>query len=302
MFLKDKDIAQSLQIACLLEAGAEKPGNITPSKSFSDLNYRHFLFSAAAVFPAFLNIKNKSVGEMIYEAVKETHSLIDSNTNLGIILLCTPIASAYVRLREKTAEKVMTNDFLKRLRKELHLLLTQLDKKDAELAYKAINLSQAGNLDKVDEGDISKKPDMTLYQSMKLAEDRDNIAFEYVNNFKIIFEFAYPRFLENDNQLDSINSAIIKTYLEILAEYPDSLIARKSGVKKAEEVSNTTKKLLKNIKSEADLYSRKISEFDNYLRNQTVKLNPGTTADLITAVIFLRILAEGKSIIQSWAE
>ncbi len=302
MFLNDKDIAQALQIACLLEAAADKPGNITPSKSFSDLNYHHFLFSAAAVFPAFLNIKNKSVGEIIYEAVKETHSLIDSNTNLGIILLCTPLASAYVRQREKKVEKGIGNDFLKELRKELHLLLTQLDEKDAELAYKAINLSQAGNLDKVDEGDIRDKADMTLYQSMKLAEDRDNIAFEYINDFKIIFEFAYPRFVQNDIQLDSINSAIIKTYLEILAEYPDSLIARKSGINKAEEVSNMAKKLLKDIKSETDLFSRKVSEFDNYLRNQTVKLNPGTTADLITAVIFLRILFEGKSIIQSWAE
>jgi len=300
MLLKDKNIAQALQIACLLEAGADKPGNITPSKSFSDLNYRDFLFSAAAIFPAFLEIENKSVGEIIYEAVKETHSLIDSNTNLGIILLCTPLASAYVSLREKTAGKEIDNDFLKEFRKELHLLLSQLDEKDAELAYKAINLSQAGNLDKVDEGDISEKPDMTLYQSMKLAEERDNIASEYVNDFKIIFEFAYPRFLKNDEQLDSINSAIVKTYLEILAEYPDSLIARKSGMKKAKEVTNMAKELLKDIKKEADLSSKKISEFDNYLRNQAVKLNPGTTADLITAVIFLRILVAGKSIISSW--
>jgi triphosphoribosyl-dephospho-CoA synthase len=323
--LTDRDIAQAIQIACLLEAAAEKPGNISPGKSFNDLNYNHFLFSAAAVFPAFLNIEEKGVGEIVYKGIKETHSLIDTNTNLGILLLTAPLASAYVKLRKRKKQSFFDypsmelekwhkekenklnaeSSFLKELRKELHLVLNNLDKKDAEFAYQAINFSKAGNLDKVEKGDIADNVDLNLYDAMKLAENRDNIAFEYVNDYSIIFDFAYPRFITNMNKIDSIDNLIIKTFIEILAEYPDSLIARKYDFKTAEQISLKTGKLLKKLEN-FDIQSKKaenlIAEFDKYLRSQKRKFNPGTTADIITAVIFLSILVYGKKIIKIWSK
>lgn len=325
MALTDIDIAQALQISCLLEAAADKPGNVSPKKSFDDLNYSHFLISAAAVFPAFLNIRNRGVGEMIYQGIKETHSLINTNTNLGILLLTAPLASAYVNLREKKEEEFFDkqalefenlhrdnkfgietkSSFLNALRKELKLILDNLDKNDADFAYRAINLSKAGNLDKVEKGDVSQKPDLNLYQAMKLAEKRDNISYEYVNNYQIIFEFAFPKFIENMKDIDSIDNLIIKTFLEILAEYPDSLIARKYDLKTAEKVSLRTKMLLDKLRN-IEMNSHKavvlIDEFDKYLRSENRKYNPGTTADFITAVIFLSILVYGKKIIKIWSE
>lgn len=325
MVLTDKDIAQALQIACLLEAAAPKPGNVSPERNFDDLNYYHFLFSAAAVFPAFSNIEARGVGEIIYQGVKETHSLINTNTNLGILMLTTPLVSAYVKLRNKKDKSFFDqpslelenwhnnkeNDlnaessFLRALRKELHSILINLDKKDAEYAYRAINFSKAGNLDKVEKGDVSQKPDLSLYDAMKLAENRDNIAFEYVNDYLIIFGFAYPRFIKNMKEIDAIDNLIIKTFLEILAEYPDSLIARKYDIKTAEKISLKTKKLLKKLEN-YDMRSKKaenlLAEFDKYLRTKKRKFNPGTTADFITAVIFLSILVYGKKIIKLWSK
>lgn len=325
MVLTDKDVAQALQIACLLESAAPKPGNVSPEQNFDDLNYHHFLFSAAAVFPAFLNIEGKGVGEIIYQGIKETQSLINTNTNLGILMLTTPLASAYVKLRNKKNKSFFEqpllefdnwniqkenflnaeSSFLRALRKELHLVLNNLDKEDAEFAYRAINFSKAGNLNKVKKGDVSQKPDLSFYEAMKLAENRDNIAFEYANNYSIIFEFAYPRFIKNMEEIDSIDNLITKTFLEILAEYPDSLIARKYDFKTAEKISLMTKQLLKKLKN-LDMGSKKarnlLAEFDKYLRSQKRKFNPGTTADFITAVIFLSILVYGKKIIKLWAE
>lgn len=325
MVLTDKDIAQALQIACLLESAAPKPGNVSPEQNFDDLNYHHFLFSAAAVFPAFLDIEGKGVGEIIYQGIKETHSLINTNTNLGILMLTTPLASAYIKLKNKKNKSFFEqsslefdnwqnqkednlnseSSFIRALRNELNLVLENLDKKDAEYAYRAINFSKAGNLDKVEKGDISQNPDLSFYDAMKLAEKRDNIAFEYVNNYSIIFEFAYPRFIKNMKEIDSIDNLIIKTFLEILAEYPDSLIARKYDFKTAEKISLKTKNLLKKIEN-FDICSKKyknlLAEFDKYLRSQKRKFNPGTTADFITAVIFLSILVYGKKVIKLWSK
>src|SRR5436189_5752134 len=46
------DVAAAAQLACLLEASAPKPGNVSPFASFRDATYEDFLASAAAIGPA----------------------------------------------------------------------------------------------------------------------------------------------------------------------------------------------------------------------------------------------------------
>src|SRR2546422_10727536 len=48
------DVAAAAQLACLLEASAPKPGNVSPFASFRDATYEDFLASAAAIGPALL--------------------------------------------------------------------------------------------------------------------------------------------------------------------------------------------------------------------------------------------------------
>jgi len=304
MPLSDIEIAQAVQIASLLEASAAKPGNVYPTKNFKDLNYHHFLYSSAAVFPAFLNLENKSVGKIILEGVKQTHSFIKTNTNLGILLLIAPLAAAYAGLRKKNLVKTDNKEELKQLlQQEISLILNNLTRKDAELAYEAINYSKAGNLAEVEDGDIKDRVELTLYQAMKLAQNRDQIAAEYVNDFSFTFNFAYPVFKKNQKKFSKLNDVIIQSYLEILAEHPDTLIARKWGNDFAVEISEKTKKLLNKLKNITDYKIRKqeIQKFDKYLRSKEEKINPGTTADFIAAVIFLEILISGKEIITNWA-
>lgn len=304
MPLSDIEIAQAVQIASLLEASSAKPGNVYPNKSFKDLNYHHFLYSSAAVFPAFLNLEAKTVGEIILEGVKQTHSFIKTNTNLGILLLTSPLAAAYASLRKKNLINNASKEELKKLlQQETSLILKDLTKKDAELAYQAINYSKAGNLAQVEEGDIKDQVEMDLYQAMKLAQNRDLIAAEYVNEFNLLFNFAEPVFKKNQKKFSKIDDAIIQSYLEILAEYPDTLIARKWGDDFAAEISAKAKRLLNKLKNIKDYKVREeeINKFDQYLRSKAEKINPGTTADFTAAVIFLTILISGKEIIVDWA-
>ncbi|MGM0498755.1 MAG: triphosphoribosyl-dephospho-CoA synthase [Bacillota bacterium] len=304
MPLSDIEIAQAVQIASLLEASAAKPGNVYPNKSFEDLNYHHFLYSSAAVFPAFLDLDHKSVGEIILEGVKETHSFIKTNTNLGILLLISPLAAAYAGLRKKDLIDSADSEELKKLlQQEINYILKNLTKKDAKLVYQAINYSKAGNLARVEAGDVRDKVKLNLYQAMELAKNRDQIAAEYVSDFSVTFDFAYPVLIKNQKRFSRLDDAIIQTYLEILAEYPDTLIARKWGNDFAVEISKKTKELLDKLENIKKLKVREqeIKRFDKYLRSKKEKINPGTTADFIAAVIFLAILVSGKKIITNWA-
>src|SRR5829696_7845 len=88
------DIAAAAQLACLLEASAAKPGNVSPGRHFADVRYEHFLASAAAIGPAFIDAGTGSVGATVLRAAKATTQWTRSNTNLGIVLLLAPLAKA----------------------------------------------------------------------------------------------------------------------------------------------------------------------------------------------------------------
>ena len=46
------EVAAAAQLACLLEASAPKPGNVSPGAAFRDATYEDFLASAVAIGPA----------------------------------------------------------------------------------------------------------------------------------------------------------------------------------------------------------------------------------------------------------
>ena len=81
----------------------------------------------------------------------------------------------------------------------------------------------------------------------------------------------------------SLNDACLLTFLTILSQVPDTLISRKYGSDEALKISMMTRDLL-NLKDESD-FMEKGKEFDDYLYNN--KYNPGTTADLTAASIFV---------------
>ena len=96
-------VAWAAQIACLLEVNAWKPGNVTRLQYFPDCRFEDFLVSAVAIGPAFLEATYKPVGMTILRAVRDTQRLVDTNTNLGMVLLLAPREGRWIGPFQRTA-------------------------------------------------------------------------------------------------------------------------------------------------------------------------------------------------------
>src|SRR5688500_15073254 len=88
------DIAAAVQLACLLEVSAPKPGNVSPGRHFADTRYEDFLASAVAIGAPLGGAGSRPLGATIRLAVAATARWTRSNTNLGIVLLLAPLARA----------------------------------------------------------------------------------------------------------------------------------------------------------------------------------------------------------------
>src|SRR5438034_5290057 len=82
-----------VQLACVWEATARKPGNVHRFRDFEDASYLDFVLSAAAIAPVLEQATGRPVGETILGAVRATRGVARTNTNLGIVLLLAPLAA-----------------------------------------------------------------------------------------------------------------------------------------------------------------------------------------------------------------
>ena len=274
----NEKIRLAAEMACLLEVSAEKPGNVTPSHDFTDTKYEDFLISGAAIGSAFRNITGYSVGDVILRAVKDTRELTGVNTNLGIVLLLAPLAKAFALSSDNN------------LRDNLRHVLKNLTIDDAKLAYESIRIAQPGGMGKINENDVNgSEINITLLKAMAEAKDRDSIASEYFTGYEITFEIGLPVLKDSIQKGLSIRDAIVQTFLIILSQVPDTLIARKTGKDKAKEMSDHAKHVLKSGGVFSTNGHNEIKNLDNLLRRgeksfaQSNHLNPGTTADLVAA-------------------
>jgi len=178
-------------------------------------------------------------------------------------------------------------------RSSLSSVLGELDRSDARDVFEAIRLAAPGGLGDAPEQDVRDVPTVTLLDAMKLAADRDMVARQYANGFAQVFDFGVPAFLAAFDEFGCVEAAIIDCQLRWLAEYPDSLIARKNGPAVAEDVRRRAVEVMR-LGGIATSQGRAAGvALDQHLRLDGNKLNPGTTADLITACLFVA-LREGK--------
>jgi len=273
------EVAAAAQLACLLEVSAPKPGNVSPNRHFHDTRYEDFLASAVAIGPALAAANQHPLGTTIRHAVEDTRRWTKSNTNLGIVLLVAPLAKAAL-LRGGT------------LRERLGRTLQSTTVEDAEQVYAAIRHAHPGGLGEAASEDVSDIPSVTLREAMALAADRDAVAREYVTDFALTFETGVPALrTARENGLGWAD-AVVDTYLTLLNSTPDTHIARKLGREEAETISRKAQAVLKaGPRSSAGL--RALAELDEELRDPKNRRNPGTTADLTCAAIFVVILEGG---------
>jgi triphosphoribosyl-dephospho-CoA synthase len=273
-------VAAAGQLACLLEVSAPKPGNVSPERHFRDTRYEDFLASAVAIGPALAAAGERPLGATIFAAVDATGRWTRSNTNLGIILLMAPLARA---ARRATGP----------LRPALREVLASTTVADAADVYAAIRLARPGGLGSSASEDVSAVPTVVLREAMGLAAERDSVAREYVTDFGGTFEIGAPALRAARRDGLGWTEATVEAYLHLLAALPDTHIARKLGRREAETVSGGARDAIEagGVRSEAG--RRALASFDRALRDPANARNPGTTADLTCAALFVVILEDG---------
>jgi triphosphoribosyl-dephospho-CoA synthase len=272
-------VACAAQLACVLEVSAEKPGNITPTHDFHDTSYEDMVQSAIAVGPEVARAGDRAVGETVLAVVEASRRVAPANTNLGIALLVAPLAKAALAGGA--------------LRERLGATLRALDVADARAAYTAIRLAGAGGLRKRVEHDVRSEPAVGLREAMAAAADRDSVASEYVTDYALTFETGVPALLAALDDGLAVRAAIVELHLRLLDRAPDTLIARKRGADAAARVSAGARDVLVAGGVRTAAGRRAVQDFDAGLREPGNALNPGTTADLVTATLFVA-LVEGK--------
>jgi triphosphoribosyl-dephospho-CoA synthase len=277
-----EEIAAAAQLACLLEASAPKPGNVSPGVAFHDTRYEDFLASAAAIAPAFLDAGEQPLGETILRAIEATRSWTCANTNRGSVLLLAPLArAAHLPQPESLRDRVRT-------------VLASTTVADAVAVYRAIRLAQPGALGDASSQDIATSPTVTLTAAMTLAAERDDVAREYATGFARTFTVAVPALEQaRADGLEWID-AVVESYLALLADSPDTLIIRKLGPNAAEKVRSRAAEVRAAGAVRTDAGRRAIAAFDLELRNSANSLNPGTSADIAAAAIFVVLLGRGR--------
>jgi triphosphoribosyl-dephospho-CoA synthase len=280
MNLKEgQDVAVAAQLACLLEASAPKPGNVSPGRHFTDTRYEHFLASAAAIGEPLAGAGARAVGSTVRLAIEATARWTRSNTNLGIVLLLAPVARAALADQPAGGLRAALGDVL---------AATTVD--DARNVYAAIRRAAPGGLGQAEAQDVADEPTLPLLDVMRLAAHRDGIAREYDSTFEVTFEIGVPALDAARRDGLSWDEAVVETFLTLLAASPDTHIARRAGEEVAAGVSRLARETLEAGGVRSDLGRRALEEMDVELRDAGHSKNPGTTADLTTAAIFVALL------------
>ena len=274
--------------ACTLDVLARKPGNVSEASPGHRMHAALFLQSAqAAAMP--LCSARASVGERIESAVQATWRVVQCNTNLGIILLCAPIVVA----QERRALAAPGRSLDVAIRDVLETLTVD----DARAAYRAIALARPAGLGSTAEQDVNDAPTVGLRVAMAMAAGRDRIARQYAEGYADVFDtglasFEHVRHLArrrgDDPQAAAIH-AMQATFLEFLAKWPDSHIARKHGDAAAHSVMAEAwpwrERARRGDMLDAD---PAWAAWDESLKARG--LNPGTSADLCVATALLASL------------
>jgi triphosphoribosyl-dephospho-CoA synthase len=312
------EIERCVRTACLWEATARKAGNVHPLAEFDDLKYADFVRSGEAIAPVLDAYRIEPLGITILEAIRATRAVVKTNTNLGIVLLLAPLSkverfsaqplaqpphpgplprsggegerrvpSLSPASGERAGVRGSSCDLART--ETLQALIDATTIADAKHVYEAIRLAVPGGMGRVENQDVAAEPTQTLKEVMSLAADRDTIARQYSNNFSDVFGEGVGALLDGCERFGNVEAAILTCQIHWLARHPDSLIVRKRGMDDALTVQH----MARTIEHAGGLATaegmRLYADLDRWLRAEGHARNPGTTADLITACLFVAL-------------
>jgi triphosphoribosyl-dephospho-CoA synthase len=265
-------IGQCASLACLMEVTAPKVGNVHRGADFEDMTYWDFVVSANTIGPIMDAAPRRSLGETVLAAVQATRRAVGVNTNLGTVLLLTPLCMV------PRGEPLHAG---------VRKVLDELTRQDAQAVYAAIRHAQPGGMGTAERHDLAGDAPGDLIEAMREAADRDLVARQYTEGFSDVLDRVVPWLSDALTQGKSLSDAIVEVQLRLMAACGDSLIARKCGDEVAHEASGRATAVLERLQQDEDAYRAALADFDFWLRSDGHRRNPGTTADLLAAGLFV---------------
>lgn len=270
-------IGRIASLACLLEVCASKPGNVHRGADFEDLTFTDFAVSAEILGQAIDTRSTDSVGELVIETIRATTAIVATNTNLGIALLVCPLAIA-------ANAGSLAQTMIRRVLKEM-------DAADSRHIYEAIRIARPSGLGTTSTMDVTGEAPDNILAAMEFSSDQDLIARQYTNNFQQVFDDVVPLLVAGQQHFGTITEGIIYTHISLLARYGDSLIGRKCGEAFSVQAQMYARQALEHLMANSrESYCAKLAELDFWMRSDGHRRNPGTTADLIVAGLFVGIV------------
>lgn len=280
--MKDREdcVAAAYVEACLAELDALKPGNVHRLAPGHGMTLADFVLSAEASSGP-IAARGARVGVRIRNAVGATLSAVGQNTNLGIILLCAPLAAA--------AEIADVE-----LRPALAAALDSLDQADAADAFAAIAAANPGGLGRVPRHDVEAPAIVTLREAMAEAADRDRIARQYVTAYEDVFSLGLPSLMAARERRSDPRWATAAVYLAFLAAMPDTHVLRKFGAAIAEAIRLEAAEWRAALAAADDPEEliEGLLKWDASLKWRGI--NPGTSADMTVATLFASRLSSKR--------
>ena len=260
--------------ACHKDVEAIKPGNVNINSPHHDTTASDYLISSINSGSE-LFYDSYSLGDRILNAIVATKKETSMNTNLGIVLLCAPIAHALLNYKEMSLKEAITKT------------IDNATSDDTVKICEAINIANPGGLGDVLDYDTKSMPAVKLREIMSYSAQYDRISYQYHNNYQDILDFIIPSLDKNMIKYKSSDISISMTYLQILGKIPDSHISRKLGEEIAKKTSNHVNDLLKIQDKDCseDYLVKQLNDLDYEYKKKGI--NPGTTADLLVASLMI---------------
>ena len=267
--------AASAELALLLEvAGTPKPGNVDRERDFPDLRFEHFLAGAVGARAGLDRAEaGGSVGEAFETAVAGMSEQRGGNTQFGALLLLVPLVrAADGDLSPRSAAMVAEGT-------------TVADAAAFYRAFEHVDVFVADPPADMDDLDVRRGSDavpalrergLTLYDVMAASAPGDGVAAEWTSGFARSFDAA-DAILAGDGP---VGARTARAFLDLLADEPDTLVAKQHGADVAERVSERA----------ADLRGSDpgtVSAWGDELVAE--EINPGTTADVTAAALFIAL-------------
>ena len=275
-------LKKQIKFVCDTEIKSLKPGNVHKYSEGHGMNLKDFLKSSLIISKC-LTKNNLDLGKKILISVNEIQNKIKKNTNLGIILMLSPIATIVQK------EGVISKE---ELLKKIKSLIKKQNIKNSIPIFKAISLTSPGGLGFSKKYDVNEPPNTNLYKAMEFAKKKDLIARQYCNGFEDIYKIGIPAYKNFYNKWGKVDWALTGVYLTFLKKFNDSHIVRNKGNKIATSIKKEAKKYYFFLKRNKNLtkIKKKLLIFDKKLKSK--RINPGTTADLTVATLLLEIVTK----------